>query len=187
MGADARFYLVRGLTQISEKLVVVADTDNHCMRLIDRNNHNTSVFRGQCKSYGYQYGCPGQFDFPWSVLIDQRDMNQLLITDNSNYAVRTVDVMSSDVGTFIESDSLVFITGITQDEKSGDLYVIADNAVYRLAYIQRTVSLITEYTGKNSNGFRDSTLLNSLFDWPDELIFITPHTLLVADKENNKL
>ena len=76
-------------------------------------------------------------------MIDQRDMNQLLITDNSNYAVRTMDVMSKDVGTFVESDSLVYIAGITQDEKSGDLYVIADNAVYRLAYIQRTVSLIS--------------------------------------------
>ena len=113
-------------------------------------------------------------------MIDQRYKNQLLITDNSNYAVRTVDVMSKDVGTFVESDSLVYIAGITKDEKSGDLYVIEDNAVYRLAYIQRTVSLMSGSTGKNSASSRDSTLLNSLFDWPDQLIFITLHTLLVA-------
>ena len=58
-----------------------------------------------------------------------------------------VDVMSKDVGTFVESDSLVYIAGITQDEKSGELYLLADNAVYRLAYIQRTVSLISGSTG----------------------------------------
>ena len=62
MGAEARFYFVRGFTQISEKFVVVADTDNHCMRLIDRTDHFTSVFSGQCESFGYQDGHPGQID-----------------------------------------------------------------------------------------------------------------------------
>mgnify|MGYP001803412161 FL=1 len=39
----------------------------------------------------------------------------------------------------------------------------------------------------DSFSYKDSTLLDSLFDWSHELIFITPHTLLVADKDNKKL
>mgnify|MGYP001803580349 CR=1 FL=1 len=47
VGAEARFNYISGFTQISEKHVVVADYNNHCLRLIDRTTHNTSVFSGQ--------------------------------------------------------------------------------------------------------------------------------------------
>ena len=185
VGAEARFRYITGFTQISEKLVVVADCSNRCMRMIDRTTNATSVFSGQCGSYGYQDGHPGQFSYIWSVVIDKRDKNQLLITDHWNKAVRTVDVMSQVVGTFVMSDSLRYIIGITQEEKSGDLYVTADHAVYRITYTQRAVSLISGSPG--TDGYRDSTLLDSLFYNRYELIFTAPHVLLIADSLNNKL
>ena len=186
VGAEARFYPITGLSQISEKLVVVADFHNHCMRLIDRSTNKTSVCSGQCKSRGYEGGLPGQFSYPHSVVIDKRDKNQLFITEYSNAAVRNVTVNSRVAGTFVQSDSLKYIRGITQEEKSGDLYVTAYHAVYRITYTQRTVSLISGSPGRNS-GYRDSTLLDSRFDWPYALILIAPETLLVADSWNNKL
>ena len=44
VGAEARFSYIKGLEQISEKLVVVADSANHCMRLIDRTSNTSSLF-----------------------------------------------------------------------------------------------------------------------------------------------
>ena len=188
VGAAARFSRITGFTQISEKLVVVADSHNGCMRLIDRTTNKTSVFSGQCRNgVGYQDGRPGQFGYPRSVVMDQRDKNQLLIVDQNNRAVRTVNVKSQIVGTFVRSESLWAMIGITQDEKSGDLLVTALDALYRVTYTKRTVSLISGSPGSISYGYRDSTLLDSLFDWPKELIFITPKTLLVADDNNHKL
>ena len=187
VGADARFNFMTGFVQISEKLVVVADSNNHCMRLIDRTTNKTSLFSGQCQSEGYEDGRPGQFRYPRSVVMDQRDKNQLLITDSRNKAVRTVDVESQAVGKFSQSASLNNIMGITQEEKSGDLYVTAYHAIYKITYIQKTLSLISGSPGRNSHGYRDSTLLNSLFYWLRGRIYITPHTLLVADTTSNKL
>ena len=152
VGAEARFDDIGGFTQISEKVVVVADSSNHCMRLVDRTTHNTSVFSGQCASHGYQDGRPGQFYSPHYVVIDKRDNNQLLVTDYNNRTVRTVDVMSQVVGTVVKSDSFYSIRGITQDEKRGDLYVTAYHALYRITYTQRTVSLISGSPGRNSDG-----------------------------------
>ena len=108
------------------------------------------------------YFRPGRFNYPHFVVIDKRDKNQLLITDHYNKAVRTVDMMSKAVGTFVKTDPIDYITGITQEEKSGDLYVTADNALYTITYIQRTLSPISGSTGSNPRGYRDSTLLNSL-------------------------
>ena len=115
--------------------------------------------------------------------MDKRDKNQLLITDGTNAAVRTVDVMSQDVDTFLKSDSFKDLKDITQEEKSGDLYLTARHAVYRIKYVEKTVSLISGY----GSGYGGGTLLESLFNWPLELTFIRPETLLVADYNNNKL
>ena len=186
VGAEARFTYIFGFAQISEKLVVVADTENSCLRLIDRSTNKTSVFSGQCKSRGYEGGLPGQFNYPYFVVIDKRDKNQLFITDFFNSAVRNVTVNSRVAGTFVQSDSLKYIKGITQEEESGDLYVTAYHALYRITYIQRTVSLISGSPGDNS-GYEVSTLLDSRFNWPFELIFIKPNTLLIADTANRKL
>ena len=131
VGAEAWFTYIAGFAQISEKLVVVADTENNCLRLIDRSTNKTSVFSGRCKSRGYEGGLPGQFNYPHFVVIDKRDKNQLFITDDLNSAVRNVTVNSRVAGTFVQSDSLKYITGITQEEESGDLYVTAYHAVYR--------------------------------------------------------
>ena len=187
VGAEARFDLLTGYAQISDTLVVVADSSIHCMRLIDRTTNNTSLLSGQCGfwSFGYEDGRPGRFNRPWSVVIDQRNKSQLLITESWNAAVRTVDVKSQVVGTFKKHDSLLHIDCITQ-EKSGDLYVTAWFAVYRITYIQKTVSLISGSPG-DIYGYIDSTLLDSRFDGPFELILIEPNTLLISDSNNNKL
>ena len=122
---------------------------------------------------------------PLYAVIDQRYNNLLLIVDFSNKAVRAVDVVSPIVGRFEKSNWLKYIKSITQDQKSGEVYATVPQAVYRITYIQRTVTLILG--SPDSFSYKDSTLLDSLFDWPYELIFITPHTLLVADKDNKKL
>ena len=187
VGAEARFFYIRGFAQISDKHVVVVDRYNHCLRLIDRTTNNTSVFSGQCESYGYEDGRPGLFGYPVYVVIDKRDKNQLFIVDSDNSAVRNVTVNSRVAGTFVQSDSLKVIKGITQEEESGDLYVTAYNALYRITYIQRTVSLISGSPGRSSDIYRDSTLLDSLFKYPYGLIFIRPKTLLIAEENNDKL
>ena len=115
---------------------------------------------------------------PLYAVIDQRYNNLLLIVDFSNKAVRTVDVVSPIVGRFEKSNSLKYIKSITQDQKSGDVYVTVPQAVYRITYIQRTVTLILGST--DSFSYKESTQLDSLFDWPHELIFITPHTRAVS-------
>ena len=155
------------------------------MRLIDRTTHNTSVI-SRYQSSGYQGVLPGQFGYPRSVVIDQRDKNQLLITDSGDDAVRTVDVNSQVAGTFVWSDSLKYIRGITQEEDSGDLFVTVNNVLYRITFVQKTVSLIA---GSRIGfwGHKDSTLLDSLLHMPCELILIKSNTLLIADSNSHKL
>ena len=170
IGGEARFDKITEFAQISKKRVVLADYHNDCLRLIDRTSYSTSA------SVRYRHW----FRNPWSVLLDKKDKIQLFVADNKKGAVRTVDVTSQAVGTFVKSASLTYIRPRTQDEKSGDLYVNAYHAKYRIKYTQRTVSLISGGAGPKY-GYRDSMLLDSLFSWPYDLTLINPSTLLVAD------
>ena len=188
VGADARFYLITGFTQISAKRVVVADYKNHCVRLIDRaSNTTTSVFSGQCESPGYQDGRQAKISYPTFVVMDQKNKNQLLIAEERPGAVRTVDVNSQATYTFEKTDILRGINYITQDEKSGDLYVTAYHAIYKIRYLRKGVTLIAGSYGMKSRGYTDGKSLDSLFHFAHDLIFITPQTLLVGDVRNNKL
>lgn len=182
-GAEARFYRITGFTQITQNHVVVADILNNCLRMIDRQTRVTSVFSGDCYSRGYTDG--SQFYNPQSVIRDLKDESQLLVADKYNKAVRSVDVNTGDVSTFVKSELLYIISHLTQDD-SGDLYVIASfHALYRITYIDRTIQLIS---GKPmSSGYRDSTLLNSRFFNPHELLFIGHQVLLVAERDNKRI
>ena len=130
--------------------------------------------------------CRDLFRNPRSVLLDKTDKNQLVVADNKKGAVRTVDVTSQAVGMFVKSATLKYIRPMTQDEKSGDLYVNAYHAIYRIKYTQITVSLISGGAGPKY-GYRDSMLLDSLFFWPYDLTLINPSSLLVADGDRFRL
>ena len=75
---------------------------------------------------------------------------------------------------------------IAQDDHSGDLYISAALLLHRITYTKRTVSLVSGSPGSNA-GYRDSTLLNSVFNQPLDPIFVGSQTLLVADGNNYKL
>ena len=118
MRAEATFPYKRGFVQLSEKRVVLTDWNNHCLRLMNSTSHSTAVFSGQCESSGYQDGLPYKFNFPYSVVLGQRDRNQLIIADRHNKTLRTLNVHWQVVGTFVKSDSLKYNGKITHDEKN---------------------------------------------------------------------
>lgn len=181
--AEALFGEITGFTQITHKHVVVVDQTNHCLRVIDRDTGITSTFSGQCETAGYTDGRPGLISWPRSVMRDNKDGGQLLFTDRGNKAVRTVSISTETVCTFVKSDILRAITALTQDIE-GDLYVIAaSHVLYRITYIDKMIKRIAGGRG----GYQDSSLLNSLFSYIRDIVFIGHQALLVAEENNNKI
>ena len=184
VGAEARFsYII--FTQMSTNILVVAYYWNNGLRLIDRTTHATSVLSGQCKSGGYKDGYPGLFKSTESVRIDNQNVSQLLVPDHYNSALRTVDINSGVAGTFVKSDSLKYIQRVAQDE-NGNIYATAHrSAIFLISYREKRVTLPVGAQGDVHH--RDSTLLNSLFYNPQNLFFIAPGILLIADGFNDKI
>ena len=183
-GENARFQRITGFIGIAAKILIAADY-NHCLRRIHRDTGLTTTFSGMCTSPGYQDGTRAKFDYPGGIISDNRNSNQLLVTDAFNNAIRTVAVTDGSVGTFQKSNNIGDPQYLTQNTV-GDIFVTTNYAVYRISYAEKTITLIAG--SPTTTGYRDGSLLSSLFNYPRELIFIQNNNLLIiADHYNNKL
>lgn len=185
VGAEARFSWVKGFVQITDERIVAVDSSNHCLRKIARSSKTTWPFCGHCDFHGYFDGTPGKFYDPWAIVRDHKNTSQLLVADTNNEAVRTVDISSGAVSTFVKSRSILYIRGITQD-KNGDVYVTTQNAISRIAYGDRVITLLAGSLGYKG-GYNDGSLLNAQFYLLYDLIFIGHKTLLVPDLRNKQV
>ena len=152
-GSAARFNYIYGFTQISSTQIVVSDTSNVCLRLVDRVSGRTLQFSGQCRKGGYQDGSPALFSDPRSIIKDVKKPDQLIVADSSNNALRSVNLKARVVSTLVKSD--VYLARISQDEQSGDLFLIAGNQILRFIYRNNKVQLVT---GSEASGYADGYL-----------------------------
>mgnify|MGYP001792451088 CR=1 FL=1 len=175
-GLFARFRTIRGFTQISKTVVVLTDYDSSCLRQIDRETGQTSGYSGTCNDPGNQDGIPGQFFFPWSVVTDKMNRRQLFVTDHKNDALRTVHIELRAAATFVKYHGKSLLRYLTQDH-NGDIFLpIADHALGRISYHNKTTTIISGSPLK-AGDFQDR-LSNSLFRVLEDLFFIEPTTLV---------
>ena len=191
VGLLARFQELRGFRQISPSEVVVADRNQHCLKIIDRTTLQVSRYAGYCGSSGYVTGTSGaRFSYPHTIISDIKRPGMLLVTDSNNDAVRHVNTLSSSaphtVSNFYQQTSyLDWPRGITQHHVSGDLYITnSDNEVRKVTYSSKS---ITKLAGASSSSFRDCDFGTAYFYNPFEIIFIGENKLMLADYGNHRL
>ena len=186
VGENARFYWPRGFILITRSQVIISDTRNHCLKLLDRHTGFTNRVAGSCSIAGYEDGAgDAKFDRPWTIRQDNQNSSQLLMSENNNFAIRTVAVCHQKwlVGTFVKSDQLVYVRQFMQDAK-GNIFASAKNAIFYISYQQRAVSLLI---GSTASGFKDGSFLEARFRAPHGQQWISPTSFLVSDISNSKI
>ena len=176
VGENAQFYGISGIGQITTTKVVVADSYNKCLRMIDRTTRSTSQFSGLCGNDD------SLFMKPTDLKLDLKNGSQLLVADDEG-DVRAVDVGTGSISTFAESNFSCSVKGLTQD-KAGNVFLTCGNKIYMISYCTRRFTVIS---GADSNGFTDGSLVDARFYLPQNLFFVANYTLLVADRLNYKL
>ena len=192
-GSSARFRDITGFHQVTSTRVFLVDTGNHCMRMLDRTSNASYVsLAGRCCSASYADGTSGaRFYYPRSAIADEKASGRLLVTDRHHHAIRHVNTGPSSgnyhyVTTFYRSSTISYPWGITQESSSGDLFITANryHNIYRLSYTSKAVSLLS---GTSSAGLHDGFPCQTRFNHPYDLLFLGPHTLLIADLSNHRL
>lgn len=184
-GTQAMFNATYGFVQQSSTLVIVVDRYNHCLRSLDRRTRMTEVFAGRCRKSGFRNdGAKSMFDEPHSIIRDLKSKSYL-VTDLGNNAIRKVASDTKSVSTLKKSDSLRKPRGITQDETSGDFYIITYHALFRLSYATNKLQLLG---GSEDKAVVNGKLSQARFSYPSEIIMFNKGTYsLIADGRQLRL
>ena len=175
----ARFSWITGFIQLSASKVLVVDKWNHCLRVVNRITNSTSNFAGGCPSSGYIDGCSALFSFPVSVIHNQKNSGQFLVTDSANFAVRTLNVTTAEVGTLFTHNPHMY-AGICQDSTTGNIFLTTFDGLAKYDYKTTKVTTILSSA--------ETTIMNGLrLSNPGELLFVCNESLLIADTDNERL
>jgi len=178
---------VRGFTQLNTTHVVLADYSSHCIKLLTREDNNIKVMAGSCGSWGYKKGGVGvgQLSNPWEVQIDVRNPGKLLVTDQGNHALRSVDMKTGELSTVIN-------TGFSTPR--GLLWAGRELLVANLGYYISQVSWSsngrvsnTLLAGSTSRGDVIGSFDVARFNYPYDIEEVTDNLFLVAEYGQRKL
>jgi len=95
---------ITSFAQINSSFVALVDYKNHCIKTMNRRNKRIRVLAGTCNTTGYtEYGVTkGQFFYPWGLELDVRNPGMLLVTDQYNQALVSVDINTGTLKTILK-------------------------------------------------------------------------------------
>jgi hypothetical protein len=183
--------------------IYVADSKNHCIRMVDFDTKIIEKVAGTCESSGYSgdngLATAALLDEPCGIYVD--GSRNIFIADTNNSVIRKVDWTSKyitpvagdknasnlgDGGPATEA-KLSKPTGIFV-EPSGDLYV-ADSDHHRIRKVDGSSQTITTVAGDGVSGYGgdggpaiDASIQNPKSVWVDE-----NYNILIADTENHRI
>jgi hypothetical protein len=174
---QARFNAPVGIAVAGGGRVVVADTYNDRIRVIDPDGRVWTLAGGSEPGFADGVADAARFDTPSGVAIDRS--GRVLVADTGNNVVRVVD--STGAVTTVGGGLLTFErpTGIGVDE-DGTLYVTEDAG--RISAIAPDTS--TRVIAGAQPGFNDGIGIDARFRSPAGVTVIAPGTLVIADAGN---
>lgn len=181
----ARFKLISGFVQLNNEIVILVDRENYCLRQLDRTNLQTSVFVGQCGASGSDDGSSAKFSDPYSILIDPRSGNKLLVIERfSDGAVRQVDVITRETTTLMSKPSGFSGPVSFALDPEDNLIITETMAIWKYNLDSENIEKVA---GSSNTGSEDGPLNVANFQWPKGMVFFTRDIILLSDYLNHKM
>lgn len=183
VGDAARFTRITGFSQINSTHILIADLGNHCIRMLNRETKETSPFAGKCKESGFQDGVDSRFDNPYTIIRNPENLNQFVITDSNNNAIRVLDLNTTVVTTLLKT-GYSHPHGLSFAKNEKVLYFTQHHSIGRIDLNTRA---IVNITGTGFPGRRNGRFNDASFSIPWGIIMLNDDILLLADSTNDLL
>lgn len=194
LAAEATLAEPSGVVGGADGRVYIADTANHCLRVVDGEGRIDTI-AGQIEpGYADGAGAGARFSGPQRLHLDG---GSLLIADSLNHAVRRLDLESGEVSTVAgigvagdEGDggpadqaALNTPTGVATDE-AGNIY-IADSGNHRVRVVSPD-GRIAAFAGQGTSGYGgdQGPATEALLNWPADVALGPDGAVYVADMRN---
>jgi sugar lactone lactonase YvrE len=187
---SAQFDSPGGIAVDSTGKVYVADTFNHCIRVI--SGGQVTILAGTGNS-GFADGpaASAQFHFPQGVEVDAS--GKVYVADSGNYRIRVIS--GGQVTTLAGCGTKGFANGAAAVAQfafpiaiavdgSGKVYV-ADMTNHRIRVISG--GQVSTFAGSGSSGFADGPVASAQFLLPDGVAASAAGSVYVGDSDNNRV
>jgi len=177
---------ITGFKQVNKTHVAVVDYDQNCIKMLNRVDNNLRTLAGTCGSEGYVEGGvgTGRLYRPYSIEIDVRNPDRLLVTGQFNHALRSVDLHTGELSTVINSGFNYPKYVVWADNK---LLVINTNYISQVSWGADGSVTNIKLAGSLSPGYVDGSFNTSRFDFPLGITRVGYNMYLVADHYNKVL
>ncbi|MDB5101115.1 MAG: Serine/threonine-protein kinase PknD [Cyanobacteria bacterium RYN_339] len=202
-GVGVLFRRADGIALASDGTLYVADTNNHCLRMVDpQGNVSTLAGLGGCCNNGNVdgTGTVARFNAPAGIAVDAAGTT-VYVADGNNHRIRKVDTATGTSSAL--AGSLTKATGTTDAtgaaarfnqptglalDGSGNVYVAdANNNSIRMITPAGVVTTLAGST-TGASGSTDATGTSALFSGPSGVALDrTAANLYVADTQNNTI
>jgi sugar lactone lactonase YvrE len=201
-GTSAQFYAPRGVAVLPNGNIVIADGDNHRIRLITMPDGVVSTLAGGGSSAGSgafadDVGTNARFSYPSGIAVLPN--GNLVVADTSNNRIRLVTMPAGVVTTLAGTGSTIFNEGIGTVATfnyprgvavlpNGNL-VVADTGNHRIRLVTMTSpAVVSTLAGNGSTIFNEGIGTVATFNGPYGLtVNSSSGVIIVADQSNNRI
>ena len=201
-GTSAQFYAPRGVAVLPNGNIVIADGDNHRIRLITMPDGVVTTLAGGGSSHGSGafadgVGTNARFSYPSGIALLPN--GNLVVADTVNHRIRLITMPDAVVTTLAGSGSTTFAEGIGSVATfynprgvavlpNGNL-VVADQGNNRIRLITMTSpAVVSTLAGNGSTLFAEGIGTAATFNDPYGLIVNSSSgVIIVADQGNNRV
>ena len=192
--ASAQFNWPHALAPLPDGSVVVADTWNHCIRLIEAGGGAVSTLAGKGGEEGFADGpaAAARFNWPSGVVVGAD--GAIFVADSCNHSVRRI--MDGAVTTFAGGGKAGGLDGVgaaASFYRPWGLALRPGGVLYeteRSSYCVRMISpagAVTTLAGSGERGFADGRVAAAIFDRPSGIAVDAAGVVFVADHDNHRI
>ena len=192
-GSNARFNFMESFYQRNSTTVIVADSGNNCVRIVDRITNTTSRLSGRCGDpdgfgsidgpfYSAGFASPSFFvRLPTTV---SGGHEQLAFKDFS--AVRKIDFTTETVSTMAQDDQIQQLSALTINPDNSSLYLSFLNGIAKLDLLTNKLTILS--LSRRHGRPVDGPLSVAVFESGiSSLTFLNPSVLLISDYNNDMI
>lgn len=181
-GDQAPFRQITGFCQ-NETHFIVVDSNNHCIRSIDRMSNQSRTIAGKCGTGQADYrngtGLISRFNYPQSIIrVRKKEGGHIYaVTDHCNNAIRLIDEGDQNVSTWIDNSDSSYVyrpIDLIMHQQKQSVYVTTLHSDYSLVLIDILSKSVTLFA-------------KAEFGSPFKISAFGRYTYVVSYKNSNRL
>ena len=193
-GTGARFNQPSGVAVLPNGNTVVADTFNHCIRMITPAGVVTTLAGNGTYDFVDGTGAAARFSFPYGLATLAN--GNIVVADNNNNRIRLITMPGAVVTTLAGDGNGDFLNGTgTGARFNGPISVavlpngniaVADSVNHRIRLVT-PAGVVTTLAGSGSPTFADGTGAGASFKYPYGVAALSNGNVVVADHFNHRI